>query len=186
MALGFNVRLFERLLDSHTRRQDGEPKVILSGLDNLRSRRYLGSAGFLRTIDAGLGSSHDRYQNILVRSFFGKFDSRSIYEDPIPSAQSPDVISAYEREISEQVEAGSREADVRCGILGLAGKAVGVSFVGAVAAALVLSEVLRPLHGGTSMELVSVDLGNLGSAMCQESLLKPPHEGFIRRTVDVP
>jgi hypothetical protein len=38
----------------------------------------------------------------------------------------------------------------------LAGKAVGAPFVGAVAATLVLAEVLRLLHGGTLHRLVDL------------------------------
>jgi hypothetical protein len=40
----------------------------------------------------------------------------------------------------------------------LAGKAVGAPFVGAVAAALVLSELLRVLHGGGLNQLIDFDL----------------------------
>ena len=40
----------------------------------------------------------------------------------------------------------------------LAGKAVGAPFVGAVAATLALSEVLRLLHGGVVHELIDLDL----------------------------
>ncbi len=40
----------------------------------------------------------------------------------------------------------------------LAGKAVGAPFVGMVAAALALSEVLRLLHGGSLCQLIDLDL----------------------------
>jgi hypothetical protein len=40
----------------------------------------------------------------------------------------------------------------------LAGKAVGAPFVGVVAAALVLSELLRVLHGGCLNQLIEFDL----------------------------
>jgi hypothetical protein len=46
----------------------------------------------------------------------------------------------------------------QCGVTLLAGKAVGAPFVGAAAATLVVSEVLRLLHGGTVHELVDLDL----------------------------
>src|SRR3546814_1009709 len=41
-----------------------------------------------------------------------------------------------------------------CGMTLLAGKAVGASFVGAVAATLALSEILRLLHGGPVHRLI--------------------------------
>ena len=43
----------------------------------------------------------------------------------------------------------------------LAGKAVGAPFVGAVAATLALSEVLRLLHGGPIHRLIDLDLLSL-------------------------
>lgn len=46
----------------------------------------------------------------------------------------------------------------KCGVTLLAGKAVGAPFVGAVAACLAISELLRLLHGGTVFELIDVDL----------------------------
>jgi hypothetical protein len=46
----------------------------------------------------------------------------------------------------------------RCGVTLLAGKAVGAPFVGAAAATLAISEVLRLLHGGAVHELIDLDL----------------------------
>ena len=178
---GFDAILVERLFDEHTGRQDAEPPVILCGFDSYQARRRaLGDAGFARTIDAGLGSGHDRYLNILVRVFNGAFDSNTVYRDPDEPLLT--VLGAgYELEIANQVEDGGNEADVRCGIVDLAGKAVAASFVGAVAAALVIAETVRPLHGGPGNELVSVDLGFLVGATATESRsLQPTRLGFIR------
>ena len=49
----------------------------------------------------------------------------------------------------------------KCGITLLAGKAVGAPFVGAVAACLAVSEVLRLLHGGILHQLIDLDLQSL-------------------------
>jgi hypothetical protein len=46
----------------------------------------------------------------------------------------------------------------RCGVTLLAGKAVGAPFVGAVAATLVLSEVLRLLAGSRLHRLIDMNL----------------------------
>jgi hypothetical protein len=40
----------------------------------------------------------------------------------------------------------------------LAGKSIGAPFVGAVAASMVVSEVLRLLHGGRVLQLIDLDL----------------------------
>jgi hypothetical protein len=53
------------------------------------------------------------------------------------------------------LEAGALD---RCGVTLLAGKAVGAPFVGAVAACLAVSEVLRLLNGGPLFQLIDLDL----------------------------
>jgi hypothetical protein len=67
---------------------------------------------------------------------------------------SPAEQDAYKSLISEGV------LD-RCGMTLLAGKAVGAPFVGAVAGALALSEVLRMLHGGPVHQLIDINLLSL-------------------------
>jgi hypothetical protein len=49
----------------------------------------------------------------------------------------------------------------KCGITLLAGKAVGAPFVGAVAACLAVSEILRLLHGAPVHQLIDVDLKSI-------------------------
>ena len=46
----------------------------------------------------------------------------------------------------------------RCGVTLLAGKAVGAPFVGAIAASLAISQVLRILHGDAPDEQIDLDL----------------------------
>ncbi len=43
-----------------------------------------------------------------------------------------------------------------CGLTQLASRTVGVPFVGLIAAALAIAELLRRLHGGTAIEIASV------------------------------
>src|SRR5262249_21773056 len=66
----------------------------------------------------------------------------------------------------------------QCGVTLLAGKAVGAPFVGAAAATLTISEVLRLLHGGPVHELIDLDLKPLedrGTVLTQKgfSTLNP-------------
>lgn len=51
-----------------------------------------------------------------------------------------------------------------CGLAQLASRTVGVPFVGLVAAALVISELLRRLNGGASYEVIA------GSTNCLEDM----------------
>ena len=46
----------------------------------------------------------------------------------------------------------------QCGATLMAGKAVGAPFVGMVAACFAISEILRILHGGSSHQLLDMDL----------------------------
>ncbi len=45
-----------------------------------------------------------------------------------------------------------------CGVVELAGKAVGASFVVIVAACFAVSEAVRELHGGAGLDVVTFDL----------------------------
>jgi hypothetical protein len=45
-----------------------------------------------------------------------------------------------------------------CGVVELAGKAVGASFVGVAAACLAVAEATRELHGGTGHDILTFDL----------------------------
>jgi hypothetical protein len=180
-ALGFETRIVERRFDENLKRQVSEPRVILSGFDNYRARRALGTAGFDETVDAGLGARAEDYLDIKVRSFQGEFDSQATYREPQETISIKTLGSGYEREIEKRVLEGWNPTDVRCGIVELAGKAVGASFVGTVAAALVLAEVLRPLHGGSRNHLVHVNLEFPSYAAATESASPAQSRiGFIR------
>jgi hypothetical protein len=54
-----------------------------------------------------------------------------------------------------------REGMDECGLAQLASRTVGVPFVGLIAAALAVSEILRRLHGGTALELASGSIAAL-------------------------
>jgi hypothetical protein len=50
-----------------------------------------------------------------------------------------------------------------CGVIELAGKAVGASFVGITAACLAIAEATRELHGGIGIDIMTLDLLTLDS-----------------------
>jgi len=158
---GFSTSIIERAFDTDTRRQRSEPAIVLAGLDNHAARRALSTAGFERIIDAGLGSRHDRYLDILVHSLGNGFDADSVFPEPAMPVEDH-LPSRYEEEVARRVAAECMSEEVaRCGVVELAGKSVGAAFVGATAAALVIAEAIRPLHGGHSYSLASVNLSHL-------------------------
>lgn len=147
---GFETAICERLFDRHFTRHSDEPAVALCGLDNGLGRQALDQVGFDFVVEAGLGRGHR--------------DFRAIRLHTLPASRSASQIWAAEG-ADEEVQARPAYAGMlargeldRCGVTLLAGKAVGAPFVGAVAATLVISEVLRLLHGGVLHELINLDL----------------------------
>jgi hypothetical protein len=147
---GFSTVIHERLFDASFRRQDDEPAVALCGLDNGVGRQALDQVGFDFVVEAGLGRGHRDFRAIRLHTIPASRTAAQIWR----SAQAEDQIEdrpAYKGMLAS----GALD---RCGVTLLAGKAVGAPFVGAVAATLAVSEVLRLLHGGAVHELIDLDL----------------------------
>jgi hypothetical protein len=147
---GFTTTITERLFDAHTRRQPHEPAIALCGLDNAAGRRQLDRAGFDFVAEAGLGRGHADFRSMLIHTLPGAVPAAKLWET-VDAADGPADTAAYRRLLEE----GSLD---RCGVALLAGKAVGAPFVGAVAATIVVAEVLRLLHGAAVNRLVDVNL----------------------------
>jgi hypothetical protein len=147
---GFATAIQERLFDASFRRQDDEPAVALSGLDNGVGRQALDQVGFDFVVEAGLGRGHRDFRAVRLHTLPASRPASQIWR----GAQADEPVEdrpAYKGMLAS----GALD---RCGITLLAGKAVGAPFVGAAAAMLAVSEVLRLLHGGAVHELIDVDL----------------------------
>lgn len=147
---GFTTAIHERLFDASFRRQDDEPAVALCGLDNGAGRQALDQVGFDFVVEAGLGRGHRDFRAIRLHTLPASRPASQIWR----GAQADDQVEdrpAYKGMLTS----GALD---RCGVTLLAGKAVGAPFVGAAAATLAVSEVLRLLHGGALHELIDVDL----------------------------
>ena len=150
---GFVTAIHERLFDASFTRQDGEPAVALCGLDNAIGRQALDQAGFDFVVEAGLGHGYRDFRTLRMHTLPGARSAAEIWK-PIPLAEDVGGRAAYQKMLNES------ELD-RCGVTLLAGKAVGAPFVGALAACLVISEVLRLLHGGPLHQLIDLDLQSI-------------------------
>ncbi len=149
-ARGFSASIVERLFAADFRRQADEPAMALCGLDNALGRQALDQVGFDLIVEAGLGRGHQDFRRIRLHTLPGRRSAAELW--PIrPSVESAQAQPAYSRLCDEGV------LD-RCGMTLLAGKAVGAPFVGAVAASLALSEILRLLHGAAVHQVIDVDL----------------------------
>ncbi|RWN55857.1 MAG: hypothetical protein EOR99_35090 [Mesorhizobium sp.] len=103
-----------------------------------------------RQVEAGLGRGHRDFRAIRLHTLPASRPASQIWR----GAQADDHVEdrpAYRGLLTS----GALD---RCGVTLLAGKAVGAPFVGAAAAALALSEVLRLLHGGAVHELIDLDI----------------------------
>lgn len=151
---GFETAITERLFDETCRRHRDEPAIALCGLDNAVGRRALDQVGFDFVVEAGLGRGHQDFRSMLIHTLPGDMAASALWKEEGEATQTTADAAAYRKMLNE----GSLD---RCGVTLLAGKAVGAPFVGAVAATLVLSEVLRLLHGGDLHRLVDMNLTDL-------------------------
>lgn len=153
-ARGFTTAIEERRFGEWTRRAQHEPGVALCGVDNALARISLDKAGFDLVVEAGLGAGPDAFRSFCLHSF--------------PSGLSPEriwskFVGASDTDVSSMPAYGElrkRGMDA-CGLAQLASRTVGVPFVGLTAAVLVMAELLRRLHGGNAIEVLSGSLLSL-------------------------
>jgi hypothetical protein len=172
-GLGFQTRVVERAFDAHTRRTTREPSLALAGFDDPAPRRDLEKANFARIIDAGLGAGVDHYQEIALHSFPSALHSREAFDATTKSSVRPEQ-AAYRAMVDERIAAGESEGEAECGVLEVAGRTVGASFVGAVAATLVLAEALRMICRGPLYQVIDL------------SLRSPQHREVVRNEAPGP
>jgi hypothetical protein len=153
---GFDTRMVERRLDSGLRVSEADCHVALLGVDNLTTRRLASEVGWRFAVDAGLGSGRSDYSSILLRRFPGRQASHEIPVWKSPKHQ-PVVVP------DSPAFADLRERYDACGLVELAGKAVGAAFVGTVAACLGIAETVRELHGGSGFDITTYRLDTLDS-----------------------
>lgn len=146
---GFDTTICERPFDEFTRRQGDEPFVALCGFDEAEPRRYLENAGFDLVVGCALGGDTRTFDKILLHTF------------PNASRKASEIwAESDEPKGSNEVRDALATDDEDCGILAetLSKKAVSTSFVGAVAGAFGVAEVLRALHGGKRFEFLHMQL----------------------------
>lgn len=151
---GIDTRIIERRLSSDLRVTDDECHVAMIGVDNLHARRLISDVGWLLAVDVGLGSGPQNFASILLHRFPGTRRS-----DEVPAWR-----NTSDRPITVPATPAFTDLQARqdaCGVIELAGKAVGASFVGVAAACLAVAEATRELHGGVGFDIVTLDLVTL-------------------------
>jgi hypothetical protein len=154
---GFSTFLEERRFGEWIVRSSDEPSVALCGVDNALARATLEKPGFGLIVEAGLGGGPEAFRSISVHTFPASRSAEEIWSKQVGQGETNvEDMPAY--------RSLKRKGLDSCGLAQLASRTVGVPFVGAIAACLVLSELLRRLHGGRAYELVSNSVSALENA----------------------
>lgn len=151
---GFVIDMIERRFGPLHQVLPNEPTTALFGVDNTAARRYIDSAEFAKVVEAGLGSGYRDFRNIRLHTFPGHKQASELWP---PQADAQKAV-----ELNDAYRSLALKHDDLCGMTQLATRAVATPFVGALASALVLAEVMRPLHGGcihATMDLQMKDIG---------------------------
>lgn len=141
---GFQTAVVERPFDIHIAPNENEPFVALSAFDSAAARRILEMPRFDLVIESGIGGDLYNFDQIFLHTFPGASKRPEEIWAAEPKVQiNPKVIQAF-------------HPDPKCGVIAetLAGKAISTAFVGAIAGALVVAEVMRGLHGGKRSEFL--------------------------------
>lgn len=160
------------------------------GVDDPGPRRLPEGAGFNLIADAGLGGSPENYDDILTHSFPSGLKAEDSWEESLSPSVGTDAGLPPYADLQKRLAETSdlTDAEIRCGMVDLAGTGVGAAFVGCVAATLVLSEVLRTLAGGPRFEVLSVSLRSSHKlrAVRNRRDVKPMNPGFAYARTRVP
>lgn len=177
-SLGFRSTIVERWFDDSFRLFPAEPKICVAGFDDPAPRRLLGGDRFSGVIDGGLGAGIVGYLDILLHTFPSPLQPEMAFGSAVRST-STSLPLAYEAEIQRRISGGDDEGDARCGMLEFAGVTIGAAFVGAVAGALAISDILRRLHQGQEFSVLGLDLRSPNDSQAAfntaPGLYVPPH-----------
>lgn len=170
---GFEVRYEERQFGAWSKRHYLEPGAALCGVDNAVARAALEDAGFDLVVEAGLGAGTQGFRNFSLHCFPGPKRASVIWGGAAASVTAPDVstMPAYEVMKKKGVD--------RCGLTQIASRTIGVPFVGLTASILAVGELLRRLHGGGAMELVSGSMMALEDTVAFTEAPQPYAHGYI-------
>lgn len=176
-SLGHRTRLVERRFDNRTVPHESEPMVALAGFDKPEPRQALGDK-FCRAVDAGLGAGPTGYLDMLIHSFPSQLDPALVFTDAL--APERPLAAAYETEIEQRVAGGQSQGDARCGVIDLAGATAAASFVGAIAGALGVADLLRILLDGQHYATINLDLRSPSNmlAAVAEGVNEPINPGY--------
>ena len=148
--LNYMTKLIERRFGAGDRCGDDDPRIAFCGFDVAAPRRFLDTADFDLVIECGLGGS------------LADFDQIDLHVFPSPRHTAEGLWGAVadrKGPIDESILRLFGAEDQVCGALqiDIAGKSVSTSFVGAMAGALAVAELLRTFNGGPRFDQITFD-----------------------------
>jgi hypothetical protein len=149
-SAGRTTRMIECRLPSSYRWEPTHPDVALIGVDNLGQRLRLSEIGWPLCIDAGLGSGPTSFASMSLHIFPGTISSRRVAAWQANGNDLPDVPPAIRSLANSGLDT--------CGLVTLAGQAVGAAFVGMIAACFAVTEPIRRLHGSPGLNGLGLSL----------------------------
>jgi hypothetical protein len=172
-SAGYETRLVESRLSDSFRWESDHPAVALIGVDNFYLRRRLSEIGWPLCVDAGLGSAATSFATMSLHCFPGKLESSEVVAWGEQVAR-----STYTPRALAKLEGITTDA---CGVVMLAGQAVAAAFVGMVAGCLVVSEPLRRIAGGLSLDALSLSLDLPSPRGAHAETSQPLRTGTVAR-----
>lgn len=173
---GFRTRIVERAFAPNFRVEANEPSVALCGVDNALARTALEEVGFTRVIEAGLGKGTSDFLAFRTHTFPGSRCASDLWSDADESDGVTIDLPAYKALAAAGLD--------RCGLTQLAGLTVGAPFVGAIAASLVIGDMLRLIAGAHVYDLIDAHLRSLGHrTVIQAAPTLPFNPGSTRAEV---
>jgi len=132
---GFGVRRIDRMLRAGDAIDEGDPTLVLCGVDSYPARRQLAGAGFEAIVDAGLGRTAADFDLFRVTLFHGARDIALHFEAEPPK---PVSVAAAENDAyaALKVDLGA------CGFAEVPGAATAVPNVSAIASAVTVSRAI--------------------------------------------
>ncbi len=173
---GFETLLEERHFGSWINRAPDEPSVALCGVDNALARAALEKPGFDLVVEAGLGAGPQAFRSFSMHTFPASRSAEQIWSRQVAAADD-------NFEDRPAYQALRHDGMDQCGLAQLASRTVGVPFVGLIAAALAVSELLRRLHGGTALELASGSAATLQDIEAISVPAQPFAGGYVTTRV---
>lgn len=168
--------ILEQRFNAKTFIDENDPRIALCGFDKAEPRRLLEDVGFDFIVEAGIGESMDNFDDFIVHTFpNGKTKAREIWVEDVYPEVDPKLREAFLKEIGETGICGIRAST-------LAGKAIATSFVGAVAGAFAIGEILKGLHNEAFSETLNVQLRSLSDVHLNPSTFRTSiiaQSGFI-------